>query len=96
MPAAEMFTGTHDSEIARTFLNACDTYFKLTGISDENTKALFAKTRLSDTAHTCYDSQGYDKTMVTFANMKFHMLEYFIPSDYIRKARRALVAFKMG
>ena len=43
MPALELFTGTHDGEIVRTFLNACETYFKLTGILDENTKALLPK-----------------------------------------------------
>ena len=58
MPGPELFTGTHAGKMARTFLNACKTYFMLTGISYENTKALFAKTRFSDTAHTWYDSQG--------------------------------------
>ena len=52
MSAPELFTGTHDGEMVRTFLNACETYFTLTSILDENTEALFAKTRLSDTAHT--------------------------------------------
>ena len=71
-------------------------YFILTSISYENTKALFAKNNLSDTAHTWYDSQGYNQTMVKFAIMKSRMLDYFIPSDYIRRARRVLVACKMG
>ena len=52
----ELFTGTHDSEMVRTFVNACDIYFNLTGILDENTKSLFAKTHPSDTANTWYDS----------------------------------------
>ena len=30
-PAPELFTGTHDGKTVRTFLNAYDTYFKLTG-----------------------------------------------------------------
>ena len=76
-------------------MNEWETYLKLTGISDENSKALFSKTRLSDTACTWYDSQGYDETMVTFATMKSHMLDYFIPYGYFRRARRVLVAWKM-
>ena len=71
-------------------------YFKLKGILDKNSKALFGKNHLSDTAHTWYDSQGYNKIIVTFTTMKSHMLDYFIPSDYDRRARRALVACKMG
>ena len=55
-PSPELFAGTHDSEMVKTFPNACDMYFKLTGISDENTKALFAKIRSSDTAYTWYYS----------------------------------------
>ena len=51
---------------------------------------------ISDTAYTWYDSQGYEETMVIFATMKSNILDYFIPSDYIRRARRALIAFKMG
>ena len=96
MPAPELFLGTHDGEMVRTFLNACDTYFKLVGILDKNTKALFAKTRLSNTAHTWYDSQSYDKTTVLLATVKSHMLKYFIPSDYITRARRALVCLING
>ena len=96
MLALELFTGTHNGKTVRTFINACDTYFKLTGISDENIKALFAEPRLSDTEHTWYDSQGYIETMVIFANMQSHMLDYFIPSDYIKRSRRALVACIMG
>ena len=51
---------------------------------------------LLDTAHTWYDSQGYDETLVTFVTLKSHMLDYFIPSDYVKRAKRALVACKMG
>ena len=39
-----------------------------------------------------YDSQGYDETFVT---LKSHMLDYFIPSDYIRRARRELIVCKI-
>ena len=96
MPAPKLLTGTHDSEMVKPFINACNMYFKLTGISDENTKALFAKTRMSDTAHTWYDSQGYDKITVIFATIKFYILNYFIPSEYVKRCTRALVVFKMG
>ena len=71
-------------------------YLKLTGISGKETKALIAKTSLSDTACTWYDSQGYEETMVTFATVKSNILDYFIPSDYTRRDRRALIDFKMG
>ena len=92
----KLFTVNHDHKMVRIFLNACDTYFKLTGIQDENTKAFFARTCLSDTAHTWYDSQGYDETLVTFVTLKSHMLDYFIPSDHVKRSIRFLVACKMG
>ena len=95
MLAPELFTGTHDGKTVRTLLNACDMYFKLTSISYENTKALFAKTSLSNTARTWYDSQGYDEKMVTLTAIKSHMLD-FISSKYIRRVKRTLVACKMG
>ena len=91
MPTPELFTGTHDGETVRTLLNACERYFKLNGMSVD-TKAPFVKTRLLDTAHTWYDSQGYDETTATFVTVKSHILDNFIPSDYVRGARRALVA----
>ena len=53
-------------------------------------KPLFAKSFLLDTACTWYDSQGYNETMVIFATVKSYMLDYFIPSDYVRRARRTL------
>ena len=34
--------------------------------------------------------------MVTFVTLKSHILDYFIPFDYIKKARNALAAYKMG
>ena len=96
MPAPELFTGIDDIEIVRTFLIAYNTYFKLNGISNENTKALFIKNCLSDTTRTQYDSQGYDKTTRTHVTMNSHILDYFIPSDYIKRSIRALVACKNG
>ena len=96
MTAPELFIGSHYSEMVRIFVNACETYFILTGIADENTKALFAKTHLSDTAHTCYDRQAYNEITVAFATVKSLTLDYLIPFDYIKKARRGLVARKMG
>ena len=55
LPAPDMFAGEHDGESVRAFVNACETYFKLTGISDSNTQALFTKTRLAKTARTWFD-----------------------------------------
>ena len=52
MPASELYTGRHDGEKMRILLNVCNIYFELIGISDENTKAVFAKTGLLDTACT--------------------------------------------
>ena len=43
-----------------------------------------------------YNRQGYDEILVTFVTLKSHILDYFIPSDYVKRARRALVACKMG
>ena len=52
--------------------------------------------RLLDTSHMWYNSQGYDEILVKFVTLKSHMLDYFIPSDYVRRSSRALFAFKMG
>ena len=81
MSTPELFTGTHNGEMVRAFLNASKTYFTITGISDENTKALLAKIRVSDTAYSWYDSQGYNETMVTFATLNSHILDYFFHFD---------------
>ena len=96
MPAPEVFNGEHDGESIRAFVNACETFFKLTGVSDVNTQALFTKTRLAHTARTWYDSQGYDENTLTFAVLRAHMLAYFVPSDFARRAHRNLVACRMG
>ena len=88
--------GTHNGETVKTFLNACVICFILTVISYENTKDLFAKSRLLSIAHTWYFVQGYNETMVTFVNVNSHMLDYFIPYDYIRRDIRALLACKIG
>ena len=56
MPEPEFFNATHDDKMVRTFFNTYNAYFKLTGILNENTKAQFVKTRLSDTVCTCYTS----------------------------------------
>ena len=82
MPAPEVFNGEHDGESIHAFVNACKTFFKLTGMSDVNTQALFTKTRLAHTARTWYDSQGYDENTLTFAVLRAHMLAYFVPSDF--------------
>ena len=48
IPLLEHFTGKHDGETLRQFNNLYNTYLKLTGVKDENAKALLVKTRLSD------------------------------------------------
>ena len=96
MPAPEVFNGEHDGETIRAFFNACKTFFKLTGVSDVKMQALFTKARLAHTARTWYDSQGYDENTLTFAVLCAHMLAYFVPSDFVRRAHRNLVASHMG
>ena len=92
MPAPEVFNGEHDGETICAFVNACEVFFKLTGMSNVNTQALFTKTRLAHTARTWYDSQGYDENTLTFVVLNAHMLAYFVPSDFARRAHRNLVA----
>ena len=75
IPAPELFTGTHYGAMVRTFLNACKTNFTLTGISGGNSKVLFAKTRLLDTACIWYDSQDYNEITVTLASVEYRMLD---------------------
>ena len=96
VPAPEVFNGEHYGETIRAFVNVCEMFFKLTGISDVNTQALFTKTWLAHTARTWYDSQGYDEKTLTFAVLHAHMLAYFVPSDFVRWAHRNLVASHMG
>ena len=49
-----------------------------------------------DTANMWYGSKKYSETLVTFVTLKSYMLDCFIPSEYVRRAGRALVACKMG
>ena len=51
MPPLELLKDKHDGETIRQFINACNTYFKLTGVKNKNTQAHFTKTRLSGTVH---------------------------------------------
>ena len=67
MPLPELFTGKHDGETLRQYINAYSTYFKLTGVKDENMLALFAKMKLYNTVYTWYDSQGNDDNIITFS-----------------------------
>ena len=39
LPAPEPFLGKHDGESVCNFLNAVDTFFSLTGVNDDNTRA---------------------------------------------------------
>ena len=43
MPAPELFTGTHNGEMVKTFQNAHDKYIKLAGISDKILRPYFPK-----------------------------------------------------
>ena len=43
MPSPGLFIVKHDDKTIRQFIYSYDIYLKLTGIKDENTKALFAK-----------------------------------------------------
>ena len=82
MPAPEICNREHDRETIRAFVNAFEMFFKLTGMSDVNTQALFTKTQLAHTARTLYDSQGYDESTLTLAILRAHMLAYFVLSDF--------------
>ena len=43
-----------------------------------------------------YDLQGYDDGTVTWTTLSSHLHHYFIPSNYKRRARKALAAYFMG
>ena len=65
-------------------------------ITDDNTQALYAKTRLVSLAHIWYDSQSYDDGSVIWTKLSSHLHYYSIPSDYKKRARKALAACCMG
>ena len=96
MSTPEVFNGEHDGWTIHAFVNVCEMFFKLAGMSNVNAQALFTKTRVAHTARTFYDSQGYDENTITFAVLHAHMLAYFVPSDFARWVRRNLVACHMG
>ena len=50
-----VFTGIHSGTDVRNFINACNAYFKLLGIEDENTHAMFVQMHLVDTAWVWFD-----------------------------------------
>ena len=52
LPIPEMLTDEHDGEAVHSFVNACKTNSKLTGLSNTNTQAILIKTRLNKTAGT--------------------------------------------
>ena len=47
-------------------------------------------------AHKWYDLQGYDDGTITWTTLSSHLHHYFIPSDYKKRARKALAACHMG
>ena len=51
----ECFEGKHDSESIKEFIAALEIYFHLVGLKNDNTRALFAKMRLTKLARTWYD-----------------------------------------
>ena len=66
LPAPKIFSSKHDGKAVHSFLNACKTYFKLTGISSTNIQALFFRTRLIKIAKNWYKLQGYNVNILTF------------------------------
>ena len=52
----ECFEGEHDGESVKEFIAALETYFHLVGLKNDNTRALFAKIRLTKLARTWYDA----------------------------------------
>ena len=88
----DSFKGRHDG----IFVNSLETYFYLMGKTDNNTQALYAKTRLVSLACTWYDLQVYDDGTVTWTTLSSYLRHYYIPSDYKRRARKALAACGMG
>ena len=96
LPVPDSFEGGYDGKTVRMFANSLETYFLLTGISDNNTQALSAKTRLVSLACTWYDSQGCDDRTITWTTLSSYLHFYFIPSDYKRRAKLAFVACCMG
>ena len=52
----EAFLSNYDGEMVKTFVNTLDMYFHLTGITDDNTQALVAKTWLNSLAQIWYES----------------------------------------
>ena len=50
-----VFTGIYSGTDVRNLINACNAYFKLLGIEDENTHAMFVQMHLVDTAWVWFD-----------------------------------------
>ena len=56
LPLAKPFLSGHGREMVLIILNALDMYFQLTGITNDSTQVLFAKTWLNSLAQTWYES----------------------------------------
>ena len=50
-----VFTGIYSGTDVRNLINACNAYFKLLGIEDENTDAMFVQMHLVDMAWVWFD-----------------------------------------
>ena len=90
MPIPELFTGKHDNETVRQFINAYGTYFKFISLKHEKIQALFAKSSLSDTLRTLFGSQIYGENTIQLKILIAHLVECFIPPDYSRCAHKNL------
>ena len=66
------------------------------GKTDDNSQALYAKTRLVFLACTWYDSQGYNYGIVTWTTLSSYLCHCFIPLDYKKRAKKTLAAYYMG
>ena len=52
----ECFKGKHNGESVKESIVVLKTYFHIVGFKNDNTRALFAKTRLTKLARTWYDA----------------------------------------
>ena len=96
LPIPNSFKGGQEGKIVKTYFNSLETYSQLTGITDNSTQVLYAKTRLVSLACNWYALQGYDDGTVTWNTLSSHLRHYLIPSNYKRRARKALTACLMG
>ena len=66
--------------------------YTLSSVINENTQALFVKTRITLTVRTWCDSQGFDEAILTFPILQSYFLMHFMLFYYAHIAKLALVA----